>query len=64
MIVRGLGTIDDRLAALDVARKLGRIDEPMYRTGLARLEEAAAKEPSCRTFAELVEWTRADRSTS
>jgi hypothetical protein len=57
LITREQGTTDERLPALELARKLGRVDEAMYKAGLGWIKEAAARDPWCRTFAQLVTWT-------
>ncbi|MDQ3365155.1 MAG: hypothetical protein M3680_06985 [Myxococcota bacterium] len=57
LIMRGQGTVDDRLVALDLALELGRVDEATYASGLGWLDEALAAEPWCQTFELRVRWT-------
>ena len=57
LLLRGEGTTAERLTAIELARRLGRVDDATYAAGLGWLEQALAGDPWCRTFAQLVAWT-------
>jgi hypothetical protein len=57
VVARGQGTAADRRRLLALAVERSKTDEALYRTGLTWLDEIAAAEPWCATFAQLVEWT-------